>query len=434
MEKNEVKEMLWNRETGVISSNGDVSFNDFVGTEDEFTKLYETVNVKIQETAEGYFLEGTSVKGQPVYAKLTDEEFFSGKEFVSEFDKKRKKEEVRELYSEVFHARSYVHYSYAAEEYSGLVSSIKKGKLLSIEDVKDIEKEVEDAFDRNKKIEQIKGFYSEIIWAPDYEMTTNLEEDYSRIVELAVKNNLLSREDIKNIETELNKEHQSQQIRESYNEALHEGNDEDFLVILDSVRKEKNLSEKEISTIMEELEREFYTRGFHTEIKQHGKELLQVIDENLLGSEQGKTYIKRDKLEELLDNHFIEVEKLMSTHFEPQVSHNQFIEKAKQLPDKLREMRTDLANQITTTINMTKDFADEKVNQFRDNMDDVVKSTKNFVKRGILNVNSRIQAFTNSIEQNFAVDVEKTNDLEKKAIHDVKNKELPKKTKKNMER
>lgn len=377
------EEVLWNRETGVISAAGDIDFAEYQGTVGEFGELYVPVQVKVSEVEGGYVLEGVTAANEPVRASLDADDYFAGKEFVNEFDKERKREQVKVLYAEALLAPVGDGFDQSWEAYGKLVDSLKDSELLSMEEVKEIEKEVGqldvdalNEFGKGRKREQVKASWAKVLVVPEGEYEQQFAE-HQKLVKSLVERELLSEEEILEIEMGVSELH------------------------ADELNKVAGLEVQSTVNLQQEVEK-------------HGEELLDVIDKHVIQDEEGRSYISSDELEGLLKNHFIQVEDLLKSHTEPSYL-SKLTDKVKSTPEKLRALRVELGNQITTSVNVTKDIAQEKkdvvvdkvvgkAGQVRESIGGVIQSAKAFVKRGILNLNQKLQDFTKSVEQKLVVD------------------------------
>lgn len=128
-------------------------------------------------------------------------------------------------------------------------------------------------------------------------------------------------------------------------------------------------------------------------VAEHGEELKKVIDEKLQGDNKGISYVSREEVEKMLDDHFGKMEKLFTT----------LVQQQRPLPlkEKLNNWTEQLKDRLDTKMEMIKQGISGARQNFTEKVTDVKMAIKENINQRIERFNDRIKEMAQSFENKF---------------------------------
>ncbi|WP_418300779.1 hypothetical protein [Lysinibacillus fusiformis] len=157
------------------------------------------------------------------------------------------------------------------------------------------------------------------------------------------------------------------------------------------------------------LEKVTFTSDIQSEMAQHGKELQEVIETQVVGDENDQSFLTKKEVEQLISVHFNRIEKglgHLAESVEQQSKKRTFANYYDEMKNLLKKCRQHFKDSIVEKTVTSKQKLDDKVtglrNDVRDNIVEVKDTAKSTVKQTILYMNERLKDFTNAIDQKLS--------------------------------
>lgn len=154
------------------------------------------------------------------------------------------------------------------------------------------------------------------------------------------------------------------------------------------------------------LAKDAFTNDLQSEMEQHGEELLNVVETQVVGDENDQSFLTKKEVEELISVQFNRIEKGLGhllESMEEQSKKRTFADYCDEMKNLLKECRQHFKDSIIERTVTSKQKMDDKViglrNDVRDSIAEVKDSAKSTVKQTIVYMNERLKDFTTAIDQ-----------------------------------
>ena len=138
-------------------------------------------------------------------------------------------------------------------------------------------------------------------------------------------------------------------------------------------------------------------------VKNHKNELSDVINKEIVGDDNGKSYINVNDLKGILDSHFEKVESLLERYQEQRLSGKTFSKSFNDLKNNLVNLINDFKEKIIENINEAKEKITNKIESTKDNVNeninDVKKEARNKINFAVTSINGRIKSISQTLDE-----------------------------------
>jgi len=136
-------------------------------------------------------------------------------------------------------------------------------------------------------------------------------------------------------------------------------------------------------------------------IEEHGQEVQNSVNEHLQGDENG-SYISKEEIQNMLDNHFKRVEKLMGYYSEQQQKGMSISDVYNQLQEKLKNLIKEFTDSLRQRVseakkNLTDNIENVKSNA-RDSINEVKENANSRINNAVIGINDRIKSFSQRLD------------------------------------
>jgi len=150
--------------------------------------------------------------------------------------------------------------------------------------------------------------------------------------------------------------------------------------------------------------REFVLRAF----KEHEKDLHNTIDRHIVGTKEGKSYISKDEVREMLEEHFEKVDNLLGEYDANTKSGFSLSESFNDLKENMKKVATEFKESLIKRVNKAKKSFNDKVQDVKDSARKQVNASVNKINDQVKNLSNKLDRFVevednNSKERNIQV-------------------------------
>ena len=153
---------------------------------------------------------------------------------------------------------------------------------------------------------------------------------------------------------------------------------------------------------------------------QHGEDLQTVISNTVSQNENEKSFVSKEEIENLLENHFKRVEELVDSYSQQSQKGISISDLYEELQEKLKEMLNDFSTKVKERFAEAKqgvvNQVDDVRNDIRDSVDEVKESAIKKIQNGISGLNEKLKDFSQNIDEKFGLN--KQSDEVKEINHD----------------
>lgn len=151
--------------------------------------------------------------------------------------------------------------------------------------------------------------------------------------------------------------------------------------------------------------REFILRAF----KEHEKDLHNTIDRHVVGTKEGRSYISKDEVKEMLEEHFEKVEGLWVEYNDKTKSGFSLAESFNDLRENMKKVATEFKESLIERVNKAK-------KSFNDKVQDVKDSARRQVNVSVNKINDQVKSLSNKLDKFVEV---KDNNSKERNIQEV---------------
>lgn len=155
--------------------------------------------------------------------------------------------------------------------------------------------------------------------------------------------------------------------------------------------------------------------------KDHEKDLHNTIDRHIVGNKEGKSYISKNEVERMLDQHFKKVESLVERYDSKTKSRLSFSDSFNELKESMKKAATKFKETLIERVNKTKKNLNDKFENIKeamndkkieakDKVNDVKVSAKNKVNASVNKINDQIKKVSNRLDKFVEVESDSSND------------------------